>query len=296
MNGKKVFISFIVILLCICNFIITYANVTPNSYMKYVRAEKAILLSEILIVVQIIIFIILTFLLKKSQINRKTFLVFSTFIFICFAVLVGAYFIYKDIYNKNYEAYQNYLNIKNGNYTIITDKKKDDYNNKINEIIDDDVEIEKKYLIDKDKIPFNLTNTNIYEIEQTYISFSPEIRVRKINDGESYSFAVKTHMTDDGLIRNEMEENITEKEYNTLVKKKEANTIYKTRYQFLHEENIYAIDIFSGELSGLAYLEIEFTSKEEANNFKTPEWVLEDVTKDIRYKNSYIARYGIPKR
>ena len=296
MNGKKVFISFIVILLCICNFIITYANVAPKSYMNYVKAEKVMLVSQILSIVQVAILIILTILVKKNLISKKMFLIFLTVILMCLAVLVGSYYICKDIYNKNYEAYQNYLNFKNGNYTIITDKKKDYYNNRINEISSDDVEIEKKYLIDKNKIPFNLTNTNIYEIEQTYISFSPEIRVRRINDGESYSFAVKTHMTDDGLIRNEMEENITEKEYNTLVKKKEANTIFKTRYQFLHEENIYAIDIFSGELSGLAYLEIEFTSKEEADNFKMPDWVLEDVTKDIRYKNSYLARYGIPKR
>lgn len=55
-----------------------------------------------------------------------------------------------------------------------------------------------------------------------------------------------------------------------------------------------AIDIFSGELDGLAYLEIEFENQEEANNFKTPEWVIKDVTSDLNYKNGYLARYGIP--
>lgn len=169
-----------------------------------------------------------------------------------------------------------------------------EYNKKVNEIIADNFEVERKWLIDKNKIPFELSNAEILKIEQTYISFSPEIRVRKINNGEQYSFAVKTNMTSDGLIRNEMEENITEEEYNSLIKKKEGKTIYKTRYQFLYKNNIYAIDIFEGELEGLAYLEIEFVNKEEADKFVTPDWVIKDVTNDIRYKNGFLARYGVP--
>ena len=169
-----------------------------------------------------------------------------------------------------------------------------DYNMKINEIIADDLEIERKWLIDKNKIPLNLSNAEILKIEQTYISFSPEIRVRKINNGEQYSFAVKTNMTSDGLVRNEMEENITEEEYNILIKKKEGKTIYKTRYQFLYKNNLYAIDIFEGELEGLAYLEIEFVNKEEADEFVTPDWVIKELTNNIKYKNGFLARYGIP--
>ena len=134
------------------------------------------------------------------------------------------------------------------------------------------------------------------KIEQTYICFSPEIRVRKINDGEYYAFTVKTNMTEDGLIRNELDENITEEEYNVLIVKKEGKTIYKTRYQFLVEDNIYAIDIFGGELEGLAYLEIEFASKKEADDFVTPNWVIKEVTNDIRYKNGFLARYGMPSK
>lgn len=179
-------------------------------------------------------------------------------------------------------------------YVIKKIEYKNDYNNRVNEISADDLEIEKKWLIDKDKIPLELSNAEILKLEQTYINFSPEIRVRKINNGEQYSFAVKTNLTADGLIRNEIEENITEEEYNSLILKKEGNTIYKTRYQFLYEDNLYAIDIFERDLEGLAYLEIEFVSKEEADNFETPDWVIKDVTNDIRYKNGFLARYGVP--
>lgn len=169
------------------------------------------------------------------------------------------------------------------------------YDKTIEEIMADDVEIEKKWLIRQEDIPYNLSNAEIFEIEQTYINFSPEIRVRRINGGQEYTFAVKTNMTSDGMIRDELEKNITEEEYNNLVKKKEGNTIHKTRYQFLDGNYLVAIDIFSGDLKGLAYMEIEFVNKEEANNFKTPSWVIKDVTDDIRYKNGYLARYGIPE-
>ena len=158
----------------------------------------------------------------------------------------------------------------------------------------DTVEIEKKWIIDKENIPYNLSNAEIIEIEQTYICFSPEIRVRKINNGKEYTFAVKTNMTADGMTRDEFEDNITEEEYNNLIKKREGNTIRKTRYQFLDGDQLLAIDIFSGELKGLAYLEIEFENQEKANKFETPSWVIKDVTSDLNYKNGHLAKYGIP--
>ena len=175
--------------------------------------------------------------------------------------------------------------------SIIYDIK---YSKKVDDIMADKFEIEKKWLIDKDKIPYDLSNAEVIGIEQTYISFSPEIRVRRINKGEEYTFAVKTNMTSNGMIRDEMENYITEEEYNNLIKKREGNTIYKTRYQFLDNNYVLAIDIFSGELEGLAYLEIEFENEEQANNFKEPDWVIKDVTGDVNYKNGYLARYGIP--
>ena len=168
------------------------------------------------------------------------------------------------------------------------------YINKINSIMADTLEIEKKWIIDKKNIPYDLSNAEIIEIEQTYISFSPEIRVRKINGGKEYTFAVKTNITSDGMTRDELEDYITEEEYNNLIKKREGNTIHKTRYQFLDGDYLLAIDIFSGELEGLAYLEIEFENQDEVDKFETPSWVIKDVTSDLNYKNGYLAIYGIP--
>lgn len=168
------------------------------------------------------------------------------------------------------------------------------YKIRVSELTNDNLEIEKKWLIDKNNIKYDLSEAKVYEIEQTYINFSPEIRVRRVNNSQ-YSFTLKKNMSEDGMVRDEIDFLITEEEYNELVAKKVGNTIYKTRYKILKDNQIITIDIFKGELEGLAYMEIEFANTEEANSFSTPEWVIKDVTDDIRYKNASLAQYGIPE-
>ena len=43
------------------------------------------------------------------------------------------------------------------------------YEDKISAILADKLEVEKKWIIDKNKIPYDLSKAKIYEIEQTYI-------------------------------------------------------------------------------------------------------------------------------
>ena len=172
-----------------------------------------------------------------------------------------------------------------------------DYIDAIKKIDADDVEIEKKWLIDKDRIPYNLSWVeHVIEIEQTYVCFSPEMRLRKYDSGASYEFTVKSNMRSDGLARDETNIAITEDEYNDIIKNKQGNTIHKTRYQFMDAGQVIAIDIFHGDLDGLAYMEIEFPDFSAAEKYQTPDWVTADVTDDIRYKNGHLARYGIPDR
>ena len=155
-------------------------------------------------------------------------------------------------------------------------------------------EIERKWLINASDIPYNLEDGVEQKIVQTYLNFSPEIRVRNINNGEKYILTIKSDMSVDGLARDEKEYYISEDEYNNLLKKQEGNTIVKTRYQIFDNGNIMEIDIFEKQLEGLTYMEVEFETEEEARDFETPKWVIKDVTDDIRYKNGYLARFGIP--
>ncbi len=171
------------------------------------------------------------------------------------------------------------------------------YYKRLEEIMNDDKEIERKWLIKKEDIPYNLKDSNVkvFDIKQTYLCFDPEMRVRDYNNGESYEYTIKTNMTKDGLIRDEVNIDINKEQYDNLIIKQEGNTIHKTRYQFYDNKQLIAIDIFHDDLDGLAYMEIEFSTKKESDNYKDPKWVIKDVTDDINYKNGHLARYGIPK-
>ncbi len=160
---------------------------------------------------------------------------------------------------------------------------------------EDGFEVERKWLINQEDIPYDLSKAEIYNIYQTYISYSPEIRIRNINDGEDYILTIKT---DDpafkGLRRTEQEYHITKDEYLTLLDKKEGDTIHKTRYSLPDNGNLVEIDIFHDQLEGLAYMEIEFFSTEKANSFQEPNWIIKDITTDLEYKNQNLSKNGIP--
>lgn len=160
---------------------------------------------------------------------------------------------------------------------------------------EDGFEVERKWLIKQEDIPYDLSKAEIYDIYQTYINYSPEIRIRNINNGEDYVLTIKT---DDpafkGLRRTEQEYHITKDEYLKLLNKKEGDTIHKTRYSLPDKGNLVEIDIFHDQLEGLAYMEIEFFSTEKANSFQEPNWVIKDITTDLDYKNQNLSRNGIP--
>ena len=156
-------------------------------------------------------------------------------------------------------------------------------------------EIERKWLVKRENIPYNLEKkADFFEITQTYLNYSPEIRVRNISD-QRYMMAIKTGLTEEqGLTRDERQYDLTKEEYEHLLSKQEGNTIYKTRYQIKVDNYQYAFDYFHEQLDGLTYVEIEFPSEEEANNFQTPDWFGKDVTNEKKYKNQSLAQYGIP--
>ncbi len=160
------------------------------------------------------------------------------------------------------------------------------------------MEIERKWLIKKENIPFDLDACERMHIDQRYVSFSPAIRIRNVDYGQKYILTIKTAVSgiDPELAKNEYETEITEKEYLELMKIARGNLISKTRFVVKAESGLkYELDIFEGALSGLAYLEIEFPDAGSASHFPDPDWVECDVTYRPEYKNSALAKYGMPK-
>ena len=89
---------------------------------------------------------------------------------------------------------------------------------------------------------------------------------------------------------------ISEKEFNNLVKLTDKSPISKTRYFIPLENSLTAeLDIYNGPLSGLFTVEVEFESLDQAESFTPPEWFGKDVSEDNRYKNSSLYIKGLPE-
>jgi len=157
------------------------------------------------------------------------------------------------------------------------------------------MEVERKYLLNLGDLPADMADrADRFEFVQTYISFSPEIRVRKVNE-TCCCFTIKLPRDDTGLSREEIEFPIAEEVYQALLKKREGGTIHKTRYQFEEEGTLITADVYSQDLAGLAVAEVEFEDVGHAEKYSPPEWFGKEITSDKRYKNASLARDGMPK-
>ena len=156
----------------------------------------------------------------------------------------------------------------------------------------EDTEIERKWLVNPNRIPYNLENLEYNDLEQAYITFSPVIRIRCINGGEENYITIKIENSN-GLSRTEYEHPISFEDYSRLLQQCRGNVISKRRYLIRKKSGLLEeLDVFNGSLNGLCLLEIEFPDIETASAYPTPEWVECDVTTDYRYRNSTLAEEG----
>lgn len=151
------------------------------------------------------------------------------------------------------------------------------------------VEIERKYLVDLAKLPFSLNSFEIRIIEQGYLCTRPVVRIRRDND--KYELTYKS-----GGMMKRREENLplTLEAYEHLKEKVDGKLIRKKRYMIpLDGKNaglMIELDVFEGELAPLVLAEVEFQNEETANTFIAPEWFGEDVTFCGKYHNSYLSK------
>lgn len=153
------------------------------------------------------------------------------------------------------------------------------------------MEIERKFLVER--APSNLKSYQSINISQVYIDLGEnglERRIRRTErDGE-----VKYYYTEKGqgtLSRVENEREICQKEYDELLKNAVTDMLTKTRYLIpIASKLIAELDIYSGSLSGLMTVEVEFESISEALSFSIPEWFGKEVTEDKTYKNKNLAK------
>jgi CYTH domain-containing protein len=148
------------------------------------------------------------------------------------------------------------------------------------------LEIEKTFLVKK--IPVNLTSYKSYQIKQGYISSPPSpLRIRQ--KGGAFELTKKKPLKE-GDFNSVEEANIylTEYEFNKLWPLVERS-LEKIRYCISIDNNLTAeLDIFKGNLQGLAFVEVEFLSEEQMKSFQPPEWFGKDITQEDFSSNTFL--------
>lgn len=152
------------------------------------------------------------------------------------------------------------------------------------------IEIERKFLTLSDD--FKEEAYKKTTIVQGFLNTHKERAVRVRIKGENAYITVKGISNNEGTTRFEWEKEISVKEAEKLLELCEPNLIEKVRYEVKSEFHFFEIDEFYGENKGLVIAEIELS--EENEDFKKPEWLGKEVTGDIRYYNSQLAK--IPYR
>lgn len=148
------------------------------------------------------------------------------------------------------------------------------------------MEIERKFLIEKDRLPKQLEQYPCRRIEQGYLCTDPVVRIRRQDDDYYLTYKSK------GLLeREEYNLPLNPEAYRHLKEKADGIVISKTRY-LIPEENGLTIelDVFHDDYQGLYLAEVEFTSREQAESYTPPSWFGEDVTYSARYHNSTLSK------
>lgn len=144
------------------------------------------------------------------------------------------------------------------------------------------MEIERKFKV---KAFPDLSSAEKHDISQWYISCSPEKRVRRSNG--SY---VVTEKSCGELVREEKEYPVEKSEAESLISSCGRKPVEKTRYTFTVGKLKAELDIYKGELSGLAVCEFEFDSVEEAKSATLPEWLGKELTDDKSFRNASLSK------
>ena len=146
------------------------------------------------------------------------------------------------------------------------------------------LEIERKFLVDG--FPEGLEVLSEVYIEQGYVSFDPEVRIRKAvvlnTDIEEYYLTIKG---DGDLARQEIETEISRAFYEDTASFLGVNVVRKDYKKYkLGQLELEVSLVDAGTDWAFYYAEIEFPSIEEANAFALPEYLGKEITYDEDYK------------
>lgn len=144
------------------------------------------------------------------------------------------------------------------------------------------LEIERKFLVDKNKWSPNSQGTTMI---QAYLGLAPYPTVRIRIAGEKAFLTIKGRS--ETIARPEFEYEIPIVDAQEMLNMAISSPVEKVRYEIQHKGFTWEVDVFSGKNSGLIMAEIELSS--ESQDFPFPDWLLDEVSYDGRYYNSYLS-------
>lgn len=150
------------------------------------------------------------------------------------------------------------------------------------------IEFEKTFLLKN--IPTGLENCESIEIIDIYLPESarhPILRIRK--RGEVFEITKKSPIkSNDSSEQAEQTISLTKEEFDDLSGIK-GKRLRKRRYFYPFEGVKAELDIYLDDLEGLCLIDFEFSSKQEKENFKMPDFCLADVTQSENLAGGILA-------
>lgn len=147
------------------------------------------------------------------------------------------------------------------------------------------VEIERKFIV-RNKIWHTINKPDPVLIHQGYLLITEQttIRVRFTETKGTMTIKGKQH----GISRDEYEYEIPLNEAKEIFENHCQKTLSKKRYKISVGSLIWEVDEYLNRLSGLIIAEVELTSENRKID-ALPEWISDEVTKDIKYSNAFLA-------
>src|ERR1700722_7577907 len=147
------------------------------------------------------------------------------------------------------------------------------------------LEIERKFLVTNDG--WRRGAEASHAIRQGYLTTGDITTVRIRIDGFKAYITVKGECG--GPTRLEYEYEIPAAHADEMLRLCQKPLIEKTRYDIPFDGQLWQVDEFSGDNHGLVLAEAELTHPHQ--RLALPPWIGLEVTPDVRYRNSYLARH-----
>lgn len=147
-------------------------------------------------------------------------------------------------------------------------------------------EIERKFLVREGWLP----PTKGVRMRQGYVPTANKSSVRVRIAGERAFLTLKTPRQ--GISRREFEYEVPVQEAEDMLDLLCTTELSKMRHLVEHAGHTWEVDVFSGANAGLVMAEVELDAEDA--EVELPPWIAAEVSHDLRYTNSELAKRQMP--